>query len=432
MAKFLLIDDDPDILRLLSELISRSFPDCEVYSSETGRGGLDIAEARSPDVILLDIRLPDMGGVEVCAKLKSSESTRDIPVILVTASQKESQDIINGLETGADYCLNKPFDTGHLIAHIKASLRIKQTEDLLRRQKQELEKLFEKQTADLLHSRELLAEKVQELQKQVEGQTQELIRADRLAAMGILSAGIAHEINNPTTFIRSNLQTFRMFWEEALKFIDGAKAPDQEQLTRIDFVRQEMPGLIKGMEEGCSRITAIVQGMKNYIADDNAESRVVDLKEVADSALRLTHNQIKHDIEVEVNFAENMPRVLGSEQLLHQVMVNLILNAANVMREYRGEGKLVISGFGSDGQAVIAVKDNGPGMTRETLDNLFNPFFTMRRGHGGTGLGLFVSHGIIKGHNGLIEVETELAKGTTFNVKLPAIEKEQSLAVEVE
>ncbi len=432
MSNFLLIDDDPTILRLLEEVIARSFADARVFTSETGGKGLELAKTKMPDVILLDLSLPDIGGVEVCRQLKSNDRTRNIPVILVTASQKESQEIVNGLETGADYCLHKPFETANLVAHVRASLRIKQTEDKLRSEKIRVEALFERQTADLLQSRELLAEKVQELQKRVEEQTQELIRADRLAAIGVLAAGIAHEINNPTTFIRSNIKTFRLFWEVTTKLLDQREAADDTLSKRMEFVRQEMPGLIKGIEEGCTRITAVVQGMKHYIADDNVESRVVDLREVVNSALRLTHNQIKHDIEVHVDFTRDTPHVLGSEQLLHQVMVNLVLNAANIMREYRGEGQLLITGSGSDGQAVVSVRDNGPGMDEQTLNNLFNPFFTMRRGKGGTGLGLFVSHGIVKGHNGTIEVETELNKGTTFHVKLPAIEKEQTLAAEVE
>ncbi len=432
MSKFLLIDDDPTILELLSEIIIRSFPGTEVFASDTGARGLELAMAKKPDVILLDLGLPDMGGAEVCSRLKGDEATHDIPVILVTASQKESQNIVNGLETGADYCLHKPFETANLVAHIKASLRIKQTENLLRRQKCQAEERFEIQTADLRQNRELLAEKVHELEKRIEEQTQELIRADRLAAMGVLAAGIAHEINNPTTFIRSNLETFRLFWDATLKCLDLGDAVDNNARERMLFVRKEMPGLVKGMEEGCTRITAIVQGMKNYIAEDKDESRVIDLRAVVDSALRMTHNQIKHDIDVTVEFQENMPRVLGSEQLLHQVIVNLVLNAANVMREYRGEGKLLITGRNEDGHAVISVRDNGPGMDEQVLSNLFNPFFTMRRGQGGTGLGLFVSHGIVKGHNGTIEVETEPGKGTVFYVKLPAIEKEQSLAVEVE
>ncbi len=429
---FLIIDDDQAVLRLLAEIVSAAFKNARVLTAGTGRSGLELAQGERPDVILLDMLLPDISGLEVCRQVKNNKLTCRIPVIFITSVCKESKHRVSGLDTGADYYLHKPFDNNELVAQLKATLRIKQSEDSLRAQKLDLEEAFRKQTEELRLSREALAQKVEELEKLVESQTQELVRADRLAAMGILSAGIAHEVNNPNTFIMSNLQTFRLFWDQILKALDQREQCSEADLQRMEFIRQEMPGLLQGMEEGARRIKAIVLGMKNYVSGNNADNRVVDLRDVVEAALRLIHNQIKHDVEVQTDFAPDLPRVFGSEQLICQVFVNLILNAANVMREHRGEGLLRIKGCRVDGQSVVSFQDNGPGMDHETMRNLFNPFFTMRRGRGGTGLGLFVSHGIIKGHGGTIDVASQPGQGAVFHVRLPAIEKEQTLTAEVE
>ncbi len=434
MKTFLIIDDDEDALKLMDRIMARSFPKSTILHGTTGSQALDLLKTERPDVIILDVNLPDMSGLEVCGAIRNNPATASLPVLMVTGDRVESANRIEGLEIGADGYIYKPFLPNEFVAHVNVMLRVKMAEDHLRSQKDELEKAFQEQTLELQHSRLVLQQKVLELQETLERQTQELIRADRLASVGMLAAGIAHEVNNPNTFIASNLQTFRMFWDDLGGMLSSAAQTfSPEQSRKLAFICEEMPALLKGLDEGVKRIAGIVSGIKGYAAGSPEQHRIVNMAEVADSALRLAWNQLKHDIEIINNIPDDLPKVFGSEQLLVQVFLNLFLNAGHAMKEYRGEGVLTLSGFVADeGMVVVSVADNGPGIRNEDIANLFNPFFTTRRGKGGTGLGLFVSHGIIKGHGGRFEVTGELEKGTTFQVLLPMVDQNQSLEALVE
>lgn len=434
MDVFLLIDDDSGVLSMMERLLQGSFPTSRVVGGSSGKDAFDLLKTERPDVIILDVNLPDQSGFDVCRELRKDPTTSSLPILMVTGDKVETLNRVKGLELGADAYIYKPFLPDEFIAQIKVMLRIKAAEDHLRSQKEELEKAFQEQTVELQHSREMLQQKVFELQETLERQTQELIRADRLASVGMLAAGIAHEVNNPNTFISSNLQTFRMFWKDMDAMLESA-APllPVEQTRKLAFIREEMPDLLKGLDEGTRRIAGIVSGIKGYAAGSSDQHRVVNMAEIVEAALRLAWNQLKHDIEVINQMPSDLPKVFGSEQLLVQVFLNLILNAAHAMKEHRGEGVLTISGFVNEEHMVsVSVADNGPGIRREDLDNLFNPFFTTRRGKGGTGLGLFVSHGIVKGHSGRLEVHSEPNQGAVFHVLLPMVDVNQSLEVLVE
>jgi signal transduction histidine kinase len=434
MEVFLLVDDDAGALTLMDRILKRAFSSCRILHSKTGQDALDTLKVERPDVVVLDVNLPDQSGFDVCRTLRSDPVTAGLPILMVTGERVESSNRVQGLEIGADGYIYKPFLPNEFVAQVKVMLRVKTAEDHLRSQKEELEKAFQEQTVELQHSREALQQKVSELQETLERQTQELIRADRLASVGVLAAGIAHEVNNPNTFIASNLQTFKMFWNDVEAMLAGASAAlPPEQARKWAFIREEMPALVKGLEEGTKRIAGIVTGIKGYAAGSSENQRIVDITEIVESALRLAWNQLKHDIEVINHLPADLPKVFGSEQLLVQVFLNLFLNAAHAMKEHRGEGVLTLSGFVNDeNMVVVSVADNGPGIRSEDLANLFNPFFTTRREKGGTGLGLFVSHGIIKGHNGRLEVASVVNQGTTFQVVLPMVDRNQSVEVLVE
>ena len=154
MSIILAIDDKEDNLIVISALLKNRIPDCNVITAQSGSEGLKKAKAESPDMILLDIKMPGMNGYEVCKRLKENESTRHIPVIMFTAERIESRDRVSGLEAGADAYLAKPVDESELIAHVNAALRIKRAEDALRKEKDSLEEIVRERTRELRESEE--------------------------------------------------------------------------------------------------------------------------------------------------------------------------------------------------------------------------------------------------------------------------------------
>jgi C4-dicarboxylate-specific signal transduction histidine kinase len=436
MYRILVIDDEESILNLIHAMLLKAFKDVEVFTSSQATKGLELAYEKKPHLIILDCILQDKSGLEVCGILKNDSRTSLIPILMISGDRRGKDELKVSFQQGAESYLYKPFTMETLISQVKLLLHLAEAQNRLISEKEALERDIIARNKELEQAKNMLQNQVKELENIIELQTKELVRADRLANLGVMAAGIAHEVNNPTTFIASNLQTFKMFWqylEELFKsYATGLSEIDKE--GKINYILAEMPSLISGMESGVSRISAIIKGMKSYASGGSTEKdNVVDIEETINSALQLVCNQIKHDITLVKEIEKNLPKVLGSETSLCQVFVNLILNATHAMKEYRGEGKLVIrASSDNNGMITICFIDNGPGIKQEHLQTLFNPFFTTRRDKGGTGLGLFISHGIIKGHNGSINVESTAGKGATFIVKLPIIDKDQTIAATVE
>ncbi len=435
MYRILVIDDEESILNLINAMLLKALKDVEVITATQAAKGLDLAYEKNPHLIILDCILQDKSGLEVCSILKKDQRTSLIPILMISGDKRVKDELKISFQQGAESYLYKPFTMEALVSQVKLLLHLAEAQKRLISEKEALEKDIIARNQELENARNILQNKVKELETIMELQTKELVRADRLANLGIMAAGIAHEVNNPATFIGSNLQTFKMFWgyiEELLKSVLMNNS-DAEQMEKINYILTEMPSLISGMENGVKRISEIVKGMKSYASGGSEKGRVVDIEETIESALQLVWNQIKHDITLVKEIAKNLPKVLGSETSLCQVFVNLILNATHAMKEYRGEGKLTIKAYANaEGMIKICFMDNGPGIKPEHLQTLFNPFFTTRRDRGGTGLGLFISYGIIKGHNGSIDVISDPGKGATFIITLPAIDKNQTLAATVE
>lgn len=424
MSKALVIDDSTAFLKNIEMQLERGLPELEVVKAYDGKQGIELAKSEKPDVILLDLIMPVMDGLETCERLKNDDETKWIPIIMMTGMRSEDGPLAPALEVGADGYLYKPFAHQEMIALVKVMLRIKRTEDALRAREASLLEEVDVRTEELKISNDLLSVRGQLIERSITQQTQELIQKERLAQVGILAAGIAHEINNPTTFISSNIQTFKMYWKYIEDALSACECPSIKENERIDKIIFGMPNIISGMENGVSRISSIVSQIKNYSSKESANFRFVSLKEVVDSAVQLTWNQIKHHLKLAKELPEDLPSVYGSAQMLSQVVVNLLMNAAEAFKEKQVYGEVTIKAELDDKKVVMWVRDNGPGMDQESLSKIFDPFFTTRRGAGGTGLGLFVSYGIVNGHNGELSVESELGQGTCFTIKLPVAEKE--------
>ncbi len=246
---------------------------------------------------------------------------------------------------------------------------------------------------------------------------QQSIQNDRLTAMGVLAAGIAHEINNPTAYVISNLDFLRQWWVELEQHL--VKQPSLP--ASLERGLTEARQLLADCVDGCSRIQDIVRGMRHLSHQGHTdEQTLLDVHSILDSVLHISHGELKHTARLEKEYAPDLPLVLGSEGRLGQVFLNLIVNALQAMRPGSPRDNMLrIRTWASEGRVHIDITDTGHGIPREALPHIFDPFFTTKPAGVGTGLGLSISHAIVHKMGGELRVESQVGQGTTFSLLLP-------------
>jgi len=278
----------------------------------------------------------------------------------------------------------------------------------------------------------LLKEKEEQkvLIKKLEDAHNQLLQSEKMASIGQLAAGVAHEINNPIGYVNSNLGTLRTYIEQLLRVLDAFQQAgdvcDADARMRIkalmeevemDYLKQDIIDLLRESGEGIQRVKQIVQDLKDFSHVDEAEWQLADLHQGLDSTLNVVHNEIKYKADVVKEYGE-LPRVECLPHQINQVFMNLLVNAAHAMEEGKRGLITVRSGVAGDG-VWMEFADNGKGIPPENLTRIFDPFFTTKPVGKGTGLGLSLAYGIMEKHHGRIEVESEVGKGTTFRLYLP-------------
>ena len=289
----------------------------------------------------------------------------------------------------------------------------KQVEEKLRKNKDELQ---------------LLNEELQDNQAQ-------LVQSVKMASLGQLAAGVAHEINNPVGFVTSNLgtltgyvTTFKQILSEyealASAVQDGNRIDKNPILARIDdlrekedlpFILEDIDNLLKESSDGTQRVKEIVQNLKRFARLDDAELKDSDINEGIESTLKIVWNELKYKCTVHKDLGQ-IPRIPCYLGQLNQVFMNLLVNAAQAIQD---EGDITIKTEANDTHVIVQISDTGEGIPPEKIPNIMNPFFTTKAVRKGTGLGLSISYGIVQKHDGTIDVESEVGKGTTFTVRLP-------------
>ncbi|MDD2464255.1 MAG: PAS domain S-box protein [Desulfobulbus sp.] len=251
-----------------------------------------------------------------------------------------------------------------------------------------------------------------------------LRQIDKMAAIGTLASGIAHEINNPNNFILANAQIINSIWPEIDRILSYyALRSGPFFLGRLPFseASSSIPKMLGGLIEGANRINTIVTGLKNFARQEKSQlNQVVDVNRVIQAALPMLKNQIrKHTDTFDCFLADSLPSVKGSFQQLEQVVVNLTMNALHALEE-RESGVYLFTAYDKKNEhVVITVCDEGAGMAEELRQVIFDPFFTTKHDCGGTGLGLSICYSIIKEHGGLIDCDSAPGQGSTFTVRLP-------------
>lgn len=263
-----------------------------------------------------------------------------------------------------------------------------------------------------------LESRVNEQVELIEAQRNAMVQQDKLASMGKLVAGVAHEINNPVVFIRSNIEILKKYWEKFEPVLSG-EGDDlkNKKIGSLSFEQlvKDVPDILSSMYRGTDRIKNIVSNLKSFSRKDTEgfSKEKIKLEDVINESVSLVHGQIKNKMKVINNIEKNLPYISGNAQHLDQVFVNLFMNSFDA-----NATELTINSKKEFNNIIIKVHDNGSGMPKDRIEKIFDPFFTTK-GMGGTGLGLSISFGIIKEHNGSIHVSSEQGKETTFTIKLP-------------
>lgn len=268
---------------------------------------------------------------------------------------------------------------------------------------------------------EQLEERVKEQVKTIETAQRQLYQAEKLASIGQLAAGVAHEINNPIGFIRSNLGTARQYVQDlgslASLLGSGNLAQFQAAWQNADmaFVLEDFASLLNESIDGADRVAKIVADLKGFSNVDRAEEEMVDLNDNLRAVCAVVAGQFNGKAELQLDL-QPLPRLLCLPGHLNQVFLNLLLNAAQAVSD---AGRIEVASDVVDNQIRIRISDNGCGIPQDNLERIFEPFFTTREVGSGTGLGLTVARDIVQAHGGRIEVESQSGKGSMFTILLP-------------
>ena len=549
-TKILIVDDEEANLKYMSTLISRYG-----YIFDAARNGIEAIEKTkkiNPDIILLDILMPEMDGIEACKRLKEDPETRHIPIIVLTALEdKETK--IESLKAGANDFLSKPVDNMELIARIKNFLQLKNLEeikknneiltgtikaieiakreweqtmdcindivilidasdniircnkiltaltgrsysellnrkwqdvfkesgfsykisssgsieyyhpggryfnydiyyvknlgtastytavitlqDITDRKKREEER--ERTEEELKKSKEMLEAHHKELEKayaELKAAQSQILQQEKMASIGQLAAGIAHEVNNPVGFIMSNLSSLQKYVSRLSEFIDVQTETikklsgdgkilnaitESRKSLKVDYIIDDLGNLIRESLDGAERVKKIVQDLKSFSRIDEAEWKMADINAGIESTINMVWNELKYKATVKKEYGD-IPLTKCNPGQLNQVFMNILVNAAHAIEK---QGEITMKTWHDNGYIYISISDTGCGIPADKIDRIFEPFFTTKEVGKGTGLGLSIAYDIVKKHNGDIIVESEVGKGTTFTVKVPVVQK---------
>ncbi|MCX6281452.1 MAG: response regulator [Bacteroidetes bacterium] len=409
----LVVDDTPANLEILLRVFQ--IEGYKVRAVTSGPMGIRAAGNDPPDIILLDVSMPEMNGYETCKILKKNEALKNIPVIFISALT-ETFDKVTAFESGGVDYITKPIQIEEALARVKTHLALRKYQFLLEEKNRELS-----ETIDHLK----------------EAQSQ-LINSEKMASLGVLTAGIAHEINNPISFIYTSSlglsKDIAFFLDMQKKYEDAFQKCDQPLMQEINEYKQdydfderfaELSQLSENIITGAKRISGIVQSLRLFSRIDEADLKEIDLVENIESTILLLHHKISNKINVVREYG-TIPPVPCFPAKISQVFMNVLSNAIEAIEEKHpmtdNEQIVIVTKLikRKDVPYVnIEISDTGKGIPEKVMNHIFDPFFTTKPVGKGMGLGLSITNNIIKEHGGVIEASAIENQGTTFRILLP-------------
>jgi len=376
--KVLVADDEPDMLRYLkSELVN----EYEVLEATDGRQAIALAAQFQPDIILCDMMMPEMDGIQVCKQLRTQSITQSIPVLLLTARADEDTKM-NALSNGASDFLSKPFSVTELHVRLRNLVGSYQMQRKLARQNKVLEATLE----------------------QLKETETQLVQTEKMASLGRMSAGIIHEINNPLNYAKTGLFTLRK---------KSKHVPSDQQ--------EDFAEVLKDIEDGVDRVKDIVSDLRTFTHPREDKLDEVEVGKPVAAALRFLSGEWKDKVPVHQQFNAHQI-IMGNESTLLQLLTNLFQNALDALKsrgERPDEAAIWIEDKLTEHTYSLIVRDSGSGIPSHVLDKIFDPFFTTKDVGQGMGLGLSICYRIMQQHEGRINVRTEPGKFTEFTLEFP-------------
>ena len=394
-ARLLLVDDDPVNLRVLRGYLDN--PRFELVEASDGELAIDAIDNQGPfDLVLLDVMMPKVSGYEVCKHIRGQFSLDELPVLLLTA-KNQLQDLIAGFAAGANDHLTKPVSGQELLCRVDTQLKV-------------------------VAAKRALAEKHQKL---VDTQ-QQLVQSEKMASLGVLTAGVAHEINNPNNFVFNGYEQLKDELQQLEAFIVELAGDDADS-EMLEMLRQKFrpsDDYLSLIKEGSDRIGGIIEDLKVFSQVDTGERQAVKIADCLQATVNLVKSQRGKDLTFTLQLQDN-PLVECLADQINQVLMHVLNNACDAVAIRQRETddmltpKITVGCRLRDNQVEITVADNGCGMSDEVRKRMFEPFFTTKPIGQGTGLGLSISFGIVKQHDGSLEAESEMGRGTKVRLTLP-------------
>ncbi len=402
--KIIIAEDNPVILNLYKTALKKT--DYNLILSYNGEKALENLNKTGARMVITDWEMPVMDGLTLCRRIREQRDSAYVYIIFVS-SHDSHNDAVAGLDAGADDYIKKPFNPYELISRIRAGERIIELEDK-----------FRKTYGDLVH-------------------------AEKMASVGRLAAGIAHEINNPAGFISGNLDIMEDYHNDLLnliqkyrKFVSLIAEHDTYNISNeiqimttdiktvednidIDFILQDTRDLLNENKKGITKITDLVRELRTFAHPGEPKKKKTDINREILSVLNIIQKNIKFREQVSVNF-EEIPSIVCNPAELNQVFFCLLSNAAKATME---KGRIRISTKTDNENIIITVSDTGKGIEKKNLSKIFDPFFTADTAadniDNGRGMSLNTAYNIVKNHGGKIEVRSDVGKGSVFSVILP-------------
>lgn len=371
----------------------------QVFCAQDGFEAWEMVQKQEARIVISDWIMPGLNGLDLCRKIRAAKFP-DYHYIIILTAKDGIPDIVEGLKAGADDYITKPLNPEELLARVRSGRRIV------------------------------------DLENQQKWATAHLYQSDKMAAIGQLAAGIAHEINNPTGFIISNINTLEEYagdvkniiqrYQELMALLNDVAAPpaiqqkareirQTESKIDLNYVMNDLDALIEDCREGAERIKNIVSEFKNFARPGKDELRWTDLNKSLMSTLKVMHNEIKYKATVTTNYGE-IPAVNCFPGQIGQAFMNILMNAVQAIEN---QGEITIATRPLDDEVEITIKDTGAGIEEAHLPKIFDPFFTTKDVGQGTGMGLHVAYNTIKRHGGTIHVRSEAGHGTLFTIRIP-------------
>ena len=376
----LIADDEPDIRRFLRMQLE----DVDVIEASDGAEALELVRLRLPQLVLLDCMMPELNGVEVCRRIRADSNTRGVAVIVLTARADEVTKM-KALQAGVNDFLTKPFSTAELALRLENQIAMAR----IRREMFDLNSELHS-ALDQIKENEVI-----------------MVRNEKLAALGRMSAGIIHEINNPLNYTSAGLHALETFTNAV---------PEKDRDDYVD--------ILKDIREGVERVSQIVIDLRQFTYDEKAINGDADLSEIVGRAKRLVGHQMGKEIEFHLE-APNHALICGNPNQLVQVFINFFQNSIDAIQmrivAYGGAAGRIDVLLDPEGRGwQVTIRDNGIGIPPEDMEKIFEPFFTSKEVGKGMGLGLSITHRILQSHGALVEIDSRVAEFTCFRISFPA------------